>query len=769
MPTPTVAPASLQQAWGVKPAQAYHGPVNHGTYGVRTQLPAARRDYSSYRGGSSGSWGHRPGASQPARQLVGPANTASQQLPNRVRAMTGSTQKLTPFKGAVSPTKPRLPGGASTAVGLGLTAFGTAQGLAQGQGLFESLGGQLTSAVGSTGGLLTDGLIAGPVDLASFAATGQTASVADPFRANAVEDAWTRLGENWGRRLDALIGSFFPNRTGPDHEYQGTGVPPFQGGQSAGVSYYVYTDYVETSNYHGVGTQKTFRATLPGPITGVDVGDHIRFGSSHTGLIYTYGPNGDQVMGPTGQTGLFGYTFSEATITHVERVDGLPDTGGNPAAPNQTIPKSTPQPHATVPSGVPNQSPTTLDDPDTKEAPEDTGLPVIPFVLAGGAAIPAALLAGGLPQVNLGPGPNASTASAGASGAGGGLPLKPSPPRPANPGKTPGKATPPSMGRTQKNNRCGCNKGLLAGMSNLLKNNPLTAANTALLTKIDATTTATGVGVASNAGVLAQTLNMVTTIQQFSRKTWDFLQIDRFLAVANFTFNLHNAYFLSRSLADTIGWTVDSVLNVLGLGLKDADDNPLSITELVSDWVDTAVDAVIPEETQAEVAETLNKANRIYQAASNIYWQLWSLMDSSQAIAETIGQYVGKIGNALRRSGAVMENSYGWMTERFDTLHTSGRRWEKLQDTLNSAEEAVSAVGLVSGEITTIQQIASELPEQRQALSNAIKASGGTTSESDQSSSPLTESETMVKLDSEASAGLEDETFDPTTAGRPEE
>ncbi|MEM9805134.1 MAG: hypothetical protein AAF959_07620 [Cyanobacteria bacterium P01_D01_bin.56] len=326
---------------------------------------------------------------------------------------------------------------------------------------------------------------------------------------------------------------------------------------------------------------------------------------------------------------------------------------------------------------------------------------------------------------------------------------------------------------TKKKPGCGCNSGVISGVGDLLDQKLGTtsdagqlAAINAKLTKIDLTTTATGGGVAANAGVLSQVFATVTNVQKFSRQTWDFLQIDRILAVANFTFNLHNAYFISRNLVETLGWTVDSVLSILGFQLKDADDEPIQLTEILGDWINGAIDAVVPDETQTQISQTLEKANRIYQAATNIYYSMWSLFDSSQAIAEITGQYVGKIGNALKKSGAVLENSYGWMSERFDRIYTTNRKWEQLINAADAAEVTISEVGFVASEVTQIGETFNELNRQRDDLKNLLRdedRGGGL------ESTTVTSEENDSKLDSEAPVNMSDPSFDAQTAGRPED
>ena len=58
----------------------------------------------------------------------------------------------------------------------------------------------------------------------------------------------------------------------------------------------------------------------------------------------------------------------------------------------------------------------------------------------------------------------------------------------------------------------------------------------------------------------------------------------------------------------------------------------------------------------------------ITRRKKNMKQQLVKLMDKillrKRSLIETIGNYTGKIGNALKKSGQVLESSYGWMSEK---------------------------------------------------------------------------------------------------------
>jgi nitrogen regulatory protein PII-like uncharacterized protein len=92
----------------------------------------------------------------------------------------------------------------------------------------------------------------------------------------------------------------------------------------------------------------------------------------------------------------------------------------------------------------------------------------------------------------------------------------------------------------------------------------------------------------------------------------------------------------------------------------------------------------------------------------NAIYNIQSALDSSRNILEVAAQYTGKIGNALKRSGAVLESSYRWMNEDFSPTGAAKARWEKLQTGIEDTENALSAIGSVASEIVSIKDVTKE-------------------------------------------------------------
>lgn len=283
----------------------------------------------------------------------------------------------------------------------------------------------------------------------------------------------------------------------------------------------------------------------------------------------------------------------------------------------------------------------------------------------------------------------------------------------------------------------------------------LTAADRALLQKIDRQTASTNTIVTPAAAVWTKTLATVEKSGNLTRRVWQKLQVDRYLQYANYALNLHNAFYLSKNIAESASFMLDTVLQVVGWAPTDADNNPISLGTIASQAIGSVFNSVVGATNAEALKATLQSYSRTYQAATNVLYTVGSIVDSSRAISEITGEHVGKIGNALKSAGAVQENAYGWMPEKMDAAHRVTGRWEKMFTKLETTENVVGDVSSIASEVQSIQQTTQELTTEREELRAAMKDIGlGDTPPSE----PITQAEDFKKVDSEAPENLESAT-----------
>ncbi len=88
------------------------------------------------------------------------------------------------------------------------------------------------------------------------------------------------------------------------------------------------------------------------------------------------------------------------------------------------------------------------------------------------------------------------------------------------------------------------------------------------------------------------------------------------------------------------------------------------------------------------------------------------MTDSLFGIAEGLEQaakYTGKIGNALKKSGAVLEKSYNWMTETFNFSSGKNRKIDRVIQGLQQASEIASDLESITSEFRSVTENVAEI------------------------------------------------------------
>jgi hypothetical protein len=190
--------------------------------------------------------------------------------------------------------------------------------------------------------------------------------------------------------------------------------------------------------------------------------------------------------------------------------------------------------------------------------------------------------------------------------------------------------------------------------------------------------------------------------------------IDRLLNLMIFSATLHNAWMLSNNLGQTLMSIVDNVLGFFGI--KDGEGQNVSIGLLIGSSVENFVKSIIGTENYIKLTEDLAKANRIYQATTNIINSFQNLSSVIlNALEVTVGR-IGKIGNALRQAGEVLENAYTWMNPQ--------PKFNRITQTLESLNQGASTIQMVTQIPLDIAQATTDLTNSATELTKALKEDG---------------------------------------------
>lgn len=284
-------------------------------------------------------------------------------------------------------------------------------------------------------------------------------------------------------------------------------------------------------------------------------------------------------------------------------------------------------------------------------------------------------------------------------------------------------------------------------------NGELTPADSALLRKIDATTTADlAVDRANQRLIQAQTAALtgrLIQIQDFAKTAWRTTRIGKLINLLTLISVMHNVAMLSRDVGESIADLMSNALAVVGI--KDEEGNQLDINELVGTSTRSFFETVLGVEVYADLSLRWKKASRIVNSAAMIVYTVRGLHDTSKDVLEWTAENTGKIGNALKRWGVVGERSYPWMSERVKSQDAYRLKFQRVTDGLESLEDTASSLSQVTGDAREIQEEFGELQQQKAAFKELVSntAPDGI-AESSPQNLPIATVEGQAKADNDA-------------------
>lgn len=467
------------------------------------------------------------------------------------------------------------------------------------------------------------------------------------------------------------------------------------GGQTPGVQYRV----TATADIQGSQFNGTREALVYGPVTSVSP-QFCRgsLGSISWGLVIqasdAAGNPGTFYGGPctvwTGDSPI-GDAKQISTGPTIERADGQPDVDPRPG--RNRAPGLVNPPVLNPSSAPPNRAPTTAPRPATPSAPPTT-TPAVPPTTSPEPVEPNTDRP---PYPSWLPPALAGLGVAGLAGLAGRTRGNPGPSVP--PLTQPAPRVPPTPPSTPTpTNNCGCNAGIGRAIDRALGTG---AANLA------------GQG-ASTAGILGK----LNQMQNFAEAAWKNTHLDKAINALTLLGVLHNAYYISTDLAFTFGEFVS--LGLSAVGIKDEGGGPLDINSLVRNQFQSIINNLIGEEQALAISQRLSRFGRIFRAGTNIVWTLRNIQDTTADVLELTANNTGKIGNALKRSGVVDRLSYPWMPTNVQASDLWRRKFQRVFDGLEQAEDTLGAAYGVTANVLELGEEVSFLSQQKQQFIDEV-------------------------------------------------
>jgi hypothetical protein len=212
-----------------------------------------------------------------------------------------------------------------------------------------------------------------------------------------------------------------------------------------------------------------------------------------------------------------------------------------------------------------------------------------------------------------------------------------------------------------------------------------------------------------------------TNLTSLVKGNWWLNALNAVFAPLNFAANIHNAFMLSADIKETIGSFMSVTLDVVRttLSLKDPDDAMIDINDVVNKNFESLMDNLLGASNWELIKQRAAAVNRIYMAQTNAMYAVKNAFDSVFESMGTIGQYTGKIGNALKKAQVVYEDAYDWMDEERANEQARIGRFGNLTGRLEGVEDAANMLLAIASSVKEVQEGAKELADSLTEYENA--------------------------------------------------
>ena len=237
--------------------------------------------------------------------------------------------------------------------------------------------------------------------------------------------------------------------------------------------------------------------------------------------------------------------------------------------------------------------------------------------------------------------------------------------------------------------------------------------------RINATLNTTILGFVQNTNsVVNSTTHGLAKIQSFAETAWRVTKADKIMQGVSLAMTVHNGMMLSNNLLSTVSEATNMTLNALNI--RDETDTPIDIGAAIKGKITEILTTLLGAEEYAALTARIAKANRIYQSSINVLDTTYSLFDSARSVAELTAENTGKIGNALRESGAVYEDAYGEFLEKVNPQNASMRRLDKFREGLENVENVFSTINQISSGVVEFKENVEQLETEKEVLQEEI-------------------------------------------------
>lgn len=191
-----------------------------------------------------------------------------------------------------------------------------------------------------------------------------------------------------------------------------------------------------------------------------------------------------------------------------------------------------------------------------------------------------------------------------------------------------------------------------------------------------------------------------------------------FNVASNVVMLMHLTRGIGEELLDLIDYVYKGVVSKFPSLQDDEGNDVLPLTDRVGFAINDFIADIIGTENYTKFRASIAVNSRIYHAAYSVVDTVRDFTSTSWRLAEITVGNIGKVGNALKRSGQVFEDSYDELEETFfgGKPNLVGRLTEKL-DRVEDGIDAVASVAYTTGSAIAAKN---EISEEYDALQDEL-------------------------------------------------
>ena len=173
----------------------------------------------------------------------------------------------------------------------------------------------------------------------------------------------------------------------------------------------------------------------------------------------------------------------------------------------------------------------------------------------------------------------------------------------------------------------------------------------------------------------------------------------------------------------------------------------IDITGTIGNTIKGLITSVIGEDIFNGISKEWKKLSAIYTSAVNIVELTQNSMAGIAEGLQTTGQYTGKIGNALKKGGVILENAYEWMDENLRVKTGKFATVQAVTDGIQNVNEVVDNLTEVSENVQETTENITQIQSEFKSINDKVKENEDTKKTTEADAKTASQSAPIAKPD----------------------